>query len=83
MFPYTFPMLDEETGNNVPSTDRTRKHKKKQAKRRSAAGKGVTLLEGVMVAMKGREFTVYVWDESTGDFEGKYSGVLDKPYPGE
>lgn len=63
--------------NAVSGAKRFRKHTKLKAKRKSAADKGVTLVEGALVAVRGKEFSVYVWDEVNEDYVPKYTGTLD------
>lgn len=73
-----------ETGHDLFNIqDRPRvvspRDEKLGALRKKAKLKGVTLLEGALLAMVGREVTAYVWNDETGEYEGIVSGVLDRP----
>ena len=64
--------------NNVaPSTLRARKSNALKTKRTRAAELGVTLIEGGLVAVNKKEFTVFQWDEEKGDYMPTLSGTLD------
>lgn len=49
-----------------------------KAKRDSAAEKGLTLVEGALIAVRDREFSVYEWSEEHLDYLPTLTGVLDK-----
>lgn len=59
------------------STLRARKSRALKHKRQKALEKGATLIEGALVAIKGKEFSVYVWDEDTAQYLPSYNGTLD------
>jgi hypothetical protein len=48
-------------------------------KRENAKAHGVTILENGFVAVRGKEFTYYAWDDHSGSYQGILSGTLDKP----
>ncbi len=59
------------------STDSSRKSRALAAKKASAEAQGVTIVPGGIVAYKGRDFVVYVWDESEKDYVESLRGTLD------
>jgi len=73
--------MENTERNNVTAAERVRRSRKLKEKRDSATDKGVTLVEGALVAMMNKSFTVYVWDEETKEFLPKYCGVLDIDVP--
>lgn len=62
------------TQGNVPDVSRAARHKIKMD---SALEKGVTIIEGGILAHQGKDFVVYQWDDATEDFQVTHRGVLD------
>lgn len=72
----TYPRtMAENTSHNV--TSRKRKSRALKTKRKRATELGVTLIEGGLVAVNKKEFTVFQWDEEKGDYMPTLSGTLD------
>lgn len=68
---------DMKDNNVAPSTMRARKSKAKAAKFKSAQAQGITIVEGGILAYKGKDFVVYQWDEAEKDYVVMHRGKLD------
>lgn len=56
---------------------KARKHRALKAKRDSATAKGVSLTEGALIAVRGKEFSVYEWNEEKEEYLATLTGTLD------